>query len=197
MAKEVPLLSDTFKPRLGPARLVVISGPSGSGKTTVVRNLRTDHRVTFSVSATTRQQREGERDGVDYHFLSREAFESGMAKGEFLETAYYNGNLYGTLRAPMERALAAGRLFVLEIEVQGTRLLRDQGVQGLYVFLVPPSLEVLRERLVRRGQNSPQEIEARLAIAAEEMRARDLYDVVIVNEDIEKTIHQVRQVIGL
>ena len=180
-----------------PGRLLVISGPSGSGKTSVVRDLRSDPRVTFSVSATTRPRREGERDGVDYHFLDAAEFEARMARGEFLETARYNGNLYGTLRAPMEQALRDGRTFVLEIEVQGTRILRENGIPGLYVFLVPPNIDALRERLTRRGQNSPEEIDARVAIAAEEMRASHLYDHVIVNDDLARTIRAVREVAGL
>lgn len=177
--------------------LVVISGPSGAGKSTVVRALRADPRVEFSVSATTRPMRAGEQDGWDYHFMSRDEFQRRLAAGEFLESASYNGRLYGTLRAPMERALAAGKKFLLEIEVQGTRQLRAAGVAGIYVFLVPPSMAVLRERLSQRGQNSAAEIEARLAIAAEEMQAEDIYDHVIVNEEIDRTIAAVKAVIGL
>ncbi len=177
--------------------LVVISGPSGAGKSTVVRALREDPRVEFSISATTRAQRAGERSGWDYHFLTREEFARRRAAGEFLESAEYNGNWYGTLRAPMDQALAAGKLFVLEIEVQGTRQLRGAGVPGIYVFLVPPSLEALRERLGRRGQNAPDEIEARLRIAAEELQAEGLYDHVVVNERLDDTIATVKRLIGL
>ena len=180
-----------------PGKLVVISGPSGSGKTSVVRALRADPRVVFSVSATTRPRREGERDGWDYHFLDPADFERRVAAGEFLEWAKYNGNLYGTLKAPLEHALATGRLFVLEIEVQGTRQLRERGIPGVYVFLVPPDRETLRARLCARGQNSPAEIEARLGIADRELQSRDLYDHVIVNRDLDATIWQVRSVIGL
>ena len=178
-------------------KLVVISGPSGSGKTSVVRALRSDPRVVFSVSATTRSQRAGECDGTDYHFLTPAEFEARVRAGEFLEWAQYNRNLYGTLREPLERTLAAGKLFVLEIEVQGTRQLRERGIEGIYVFLVPPDRETLRVRLQNRGQNAPGEIEARLRIADQEMQAQHLYDHVIVNRDLDDTIARVRSVIGL
>ena len=150
-----------------------------------------------SPAATTRPRRAGERDGWDYHFLDPDDFERRVAASEFLEWARYNGNLYGTLKAPLEHALATGRMFVLEIEVQGTRQLRERGIPGIYVFLVPPDRETLRARLRGRGQNSAEEIEARLAIAERELQARDLYDHVIVNRDLDETIGQVRSLIGL
>lgn len=178
-------------------KLVVISGPSGSGKTSVVRALREHPRVVFSVSATTRPIRRGEVDGVDYHFLDRDEFERRRQAGDFLESAEYNGKLYGTLRQPMLEALARGMCFVLEIEVQGTRQLRANGVEGLYIFLVPPALDVLRQRLAQRGTNSPEEVEARLAIARAEMEARDLYDHVVVNDDLGRAIAEVERIIGL
>jgi len=180
-----------------PGRLVVISGPSGAGKTSVCRALREDPRVEFSVSATTRAMRVGEVEGVDYRFLTQAEFAAADARGEFLESAVYNGNRYGTLRGPMDRALRAGKVFVLEIEVQGTRMLRQKGVDGTYVFVVPPSMEILRERLVKRGQNAAEEIEARLAIAQRELEAKELYDVVIENLDLPMTIARVREACGL
>ncbi len=180
-----------------PGRLVVISGPSGAGKTSVCRALKEDPAVEFSVSATTRPMRDGEQDGVDYRFLSHEEFDAAEARGEFLEHATYNGNRYGTLKAPVDAAIAAGRTFVLEIEVQGTRQLRDSGIEGCYVFVVPPSVEDLRRRLERRGQNSPEEIEERLRIAEAELAARDLYDHIVVNRFLDEAIAEVRSIIGL
>ena len=180
-----------------PGRLVVISGPSGAGKTTVCRALKCDPRVEFSVSATTRPQRSGEEEGRDYRFMSAADFAAAEERGEFLESATYNGNRYGTLRAPMERALAAGKVFVLEIEVQGTRQLRGRGVAGTYVFVVPPSFDVLRERLIARQQNSADEIAARLAIAREELEAAALYDHVVENLVLDETIAKVREICGL
>ena len=186
-----------------PGRLVVISGPSGAGKTSVCRELKRLSSVVFSVSATTRPERSQERDGVDYWFLARDEFEHRVEAGEFLEWASYNGHLYGTLRGPMQQALDDGKVYLLEIEVAGTRQLRQGGVDGLYVFIEPPSLAELRRRLVDRGSNALAEIEQRVRIAEDEMRAaredfegQSLYDVTIVNEDLKATIGQVKELIG-
>lgn len=186
-----------MNPAASAGRLVVISGPSGAGKTSVCRALREDPRVEFSVSATTRPIRAGERDGVDYHFLSDEEFLRREQRGEFLEWARYNQALYGTLKAPMLRALETGRVFLLEIEVQGTRQLRQKNVPGTYVFVVPPSMEELRRRLILRSTNSPTDIDRRMRIAEEELRSRHLYDHVVVNDDLARTIAEVRRIVGL
>lgn len=183
-------------------KLVVISGPSGAGKTSVCRALKQLPEVEFSVSATTRTQRQGERDGVDYHFLSRDDFQRRLSENQFLEWATYNGNLYGTPRWPMDAALARGKTFLVEIEVHGTRQLRERGVPGLYLFIAPPSLEELRRRLERRGQNDPAEIESRMRIAADEIAAArettagmPLYDVVVENVDLDATIARVKELV--
>jgi len=183
-------------------KLVVISGPSGAGKTSVCRVLKESAGVEFSVSATTRPMRAGEQDGVDYHFLTREVFEQRMAEDQFLEHAEYNGNLYGTPRWPMDDALARGKTFLLEIEVDGTRQLRDRGVDGLYLFIEPPSIDELRRRLQRRGTNAAAEIDQRVAIAREEISAAreevaggPLYGHFIENVDLEATIASVKELI--
>ena len=184
-------------------KLVVISGPSGAGKTSVCRVLKTDPDVEFSVSATTRPMREGEQDGIDYHFLTREAFEQRVAEDQFLEYAEYNGNLYGTPRWPMDAALERGKTFLVEIEVDGTRQLRRRGVRGLYVFIEPPSIAELRSRLLRRGTNGAVEIDQRVRIAEDEIRAAreqvdgaPLYDRFVENSDLEATIGHVKELLG-
>jgi|SoiMethySBSTD1v2_1073268.scaffolds.fasta_scaffold00710_24 guanylate kinase len=186
----------------GRGKLVVISGPSGAGKTSVCRAIKEHPDVEFSVSATTRAMREGERDGVDYHFLSREDFQRRIDENQFLEWASYSGNLYGTPRWPMDSALARGKTMLLEIEVKGTRQLRERGVAGLYVFIAPPGIEELRARLERRGSDSAEEIAQRIAIAEGEIRAArelvdgvPLYDVTIVNKDLQQTIKRVKEMI--
>jgi guanylate kinase len=183
-------------------RLVVISGPSGAGKTSVCRALKQDPEVEFSVSATTRTMRTGERDGIDYHFLSKDDFQRRLAENQFLEWATYNGNLYGTPRWPMDTALARGKTFLVEIEVKGTRQLRERGIEGFYVFIAPPSLDELRRRLLHRGSNDPVEIEQRVKIAEDELAAaresvagRPLYDLILENRDLEATIQRVKELL--
>lgn len=183
-------------------KLVVISGPSGAGKTSVCRALKQHPDVEFSVSATTRAMRDGERDGIDYHFLSREDFQRRLGENQFLEWATYNGNLYGTPRWPMDQALARGKTFLVEIEVKGTRQLRERGIDGLYVFIAPPSIDELRRRLLNRGSNDIAEIEQRVRIAEDELAAaqetvsgRPLYDVTLENRDLDETIARVRSLL--
>ena len=178
-------------------KLVVISGPSGAGKTSVCRELKKEPGVEFSVSATTRAMRPAETNGVDYHFLGHDEFRRRQAAGDFLESALYNGNFYGTLRQPMDAALAAGQIFIVEIEVQGTQQLRDADVEGDFIFIVPPSLEELRRRLVNRHANTAEEIEARMQIAVQEMTAESLYDCSISNDVLSDTIAAVKQRVGL
>lgn len=179
-------------------RLIVISGPSGAGKTSVCRALKQRPDVEFSVSATTRSKRAGEQDGIDYHFLSRDDFQRRLGENQFLEWATYNGNLYGTPRWPMDAALSRGKTFLVEIEVKGTRQLRERGVPGLYVFIAPPSIAELRRRLEARGSNDSTEIAQRIRIAEDELRAAKemvagmpLYDQTIVNDDLPSTIRAV------
>jgi len=177
--------------------MLVVSGPSGCGKSTICGRLLEDPRVEFSVSTTTRAARPGEVDGRDYHFVDKPRFRAEIERGAFIEWAEVHGNLYGTPRAPMERALAAGKVFLLEVDVQGGAQLKTLGLPGVYVFIAPPDMDVLRRRLERRGTDSPEVIERRMAKAHEEMRASERYDHVIVNDDLERALAEVRRVAGL
>lgn len=182
---------------LTPGRMVLISGPSGCGKSTIIQRLISDARVEFSISATTRPIREGEVEGVDYHFLTAEQFRSKVEEGAFIEYAEVYGNLYGTLRAPMEAAIAAGRVFLVEIDVQGALQLRALGEPGVYVFISPPSFEELQRRLVGRGTESPEVLERRLKKAEDEYRERVKYDHIVVNDELDLAVEEVRALAGL
>ncbi|MBK7642227.1 MAG: guanylate kinase [Planctomycetes bacterium] len=178
-------------------RMVVISGPSGSGKSTICKRLLEDPRVCFSVSATTRKMRPGEVDGRDYHFLTVEEFKQRSAHGDFIEHAEVYGNLYGTLRGPLEDAIEKGQLYLLEIDVQGALQLKALGEPGQYIFIAPPDFEELRRRLERRNTETPVVLERRLHKAADEYRERTKYDHVVVNDDLEHAVAQVRGLMGL
>ena len=173
-------------------RMVVISGPSGSGKSTICKRLLEDPAVVFSVSATTRKMRPGEVDGRDYHFLSVDEFRKRIARGEFIEHAEVYGNLYGTLRQPLEQAIASGKLYLLEIDVQGALQLKALGEPGQYIFIAPPDFEELRRRLMKRNTETPEVLERRLHKAEDEYRERIKYDHVVVNDDLERAVAEVR-----
>jgi guanylate kinase len=172
--------------------VLVVTGPSGVGKGTLIRTLR--ERVPgleLSISATTRRPRPGEQAGVDYHFLSQEEFDRRLEAGEFLEHAEYAGNRYGTLRSELTRARNAGaRALVLEIEVQGARQVREALPAAVQVFIAPPSEEALRTRLVGRGADDPEQIERRLAVANDEIAARDEFEHVIVNDRLDDAVQE-------
>lgn len=178
--------------------LAVFSGPSGSGKTSICKALLQDPRLTLSVSATTRPPRTGEQDGVDYHFFTREDFQARIDGGEFVEWAQVYDRFYGTLRQPLVEASAwTDRVMLLDIDVQGARQLRDQEIQGIFVFVAPPSMEELRRRLTARATDSADVIERRLEFAASEMASQHLYDHVLVNVDLDETIERARLLLGL
>lgn len=174
-------------------RIVVVSGPAGVGKTTVCAKLVESGRVDLIVSATTRDPRGAERHGHHYHFLTREEFERRIAAGEFLEHAIVHGkHYYGTPRQAVKDVLAAGRHALLNIDVQGAKQLRQQGHDLLTVFLLPPPGDVLRQRLVGRGDTEPREIERRLRIAEDEIRASEgLYDLRVVNDDVATVVRSI------
>ena len=179
------------------ARAFVITGPSGVGKGTLIRGLMERiPALQLSVSATTRAPRPGERDGVDYHFLSREEFERRVEAGEFVEHADYAGRRYGTPRTELERRVRAGVPVVLEIEVQGARQVRTAVPDAVQVFIAPPSLEALRARLSARGTDDPDEVERRLRVAEDELQARREFRHVVVNDRLEDALEQLTAIVA-
>jgi guanylate kinase len=178
------------------ARVVVITGPSGVGKGTLIRSLRERMpELELSVSATTRAPRPGEQDGVDYHFLDDADFQRRVDAGEFVEHATYSGRRYGTLRAELERRLDAGHPVVLEIEVQGARQVRRTMPEALQVFIAPPSRDALRARLVGRGTDDTDQVEARLRTADAELEAQDEFAKVVVNDRLEDAVNELTAVV--
>lgn len=175
----------------------VLSAPSGTGKTTVCRELvRRDPGLEFSVSHTTRPQREGEVDGRDYYFVPRETFEGLVREGAFVEWAEYGGNLYGTSFASLDRPLEAGRDLLLEIEVQGAAQLRPRRRDARFLFLLPPSLAELERRLRRRGTDAPETVARRLALARRELGAVHHFDYVVVNDVLEATVEALEAIVA-
>jgi guanylate kinase len=178
------------------ARVFVITGPSGVGKGTLIRGLLARlPELELSVSATTRQPRAGEVDGVDYHFLSDEEFDRKVKAGAFVEHAAYSGRRYGTLRSELERRTAAGVPVVLEIEVQGARQVRSTLPSAVQIFIVPPSEQALRERLVGRGTDEQEEIERRLAVAERELAAREEFHHQVMNDRQEDAVAELERVV--
>ena len=176
--------------------LLVLSSPSGGGKTSIARSLlqaRDD--LAYSVSATTRPRREGEREGEDYHFLTRAEFQRRVEAGEFLEWATYAGNLYGTLRGEIDRIVERGRTAVLDVEIEGARQIRATFPNSLHVFVLPPSADALVGRLAGRNTEPAGVIRERITRAADELAAVVEYDYAIVNEELVVAVAQVAAIL--
>jgi guanylate kinase len=175
----------------------VISAPSGSGKSTLVHRLFHDvPNLIFSISYTTREPRGSERNGIDYHFITREDFEERIRKGEFLEHAELFGkDYYGTSRLTLDQARAEGKDLVLDIDVQGARQLKAALPEAITIFVLPPSRKVLEERLRRRSQDSDEVIERRLREAAREVRNYTQYDYVLINRDLEECARDLEAIV--
>ena len=170
-----------------PGSLIVVSGPSGAGKSTLIQAaLPAIPQLAYSVSATTRAPRNGEVDGRDYIFLSREKFERWIEEGKFLEWAGYSGNLYGTPEQKVEEAIESGRSVILEIELQGARMVHDKRPEAKMVFVRAPSLEETRRRLENRATETSDSVEARMTTAVTEVSAREEFDYEIVNVEREQ-----------
>jgi guanylate kinase len=177
--------------------MLVLSSPSGAGKTTLSRQLLdNDKQIQLSVSCTTRQKRPGERDGVDYRFVDTATFRGMIERKQFLEYAEVFGNYYGTPKAPVDEALAAGRDVLFDIDWQGTQQLRGRGQADLVtVFILPPSTRDLEKRLLTRAQDSKEVVAQRMAKAADEMSHWDAYDYVVVNRDIATSLNNLRAIL--
>jgi guanylate kinase len=180
----------------GRGLLFIVSAPSGAGKTTLVERLveQVPH-LKMSRSYTSRPARDGESDGVDYNFVSRERFEAMIAAGEFLESAEVFGNLYGTCAADTEQLLAAGIDVMLVIDVQGARLVRSRGIETTAIFVMPPSMAILEQRLRGRSKDSEEAIQRRLQVARAEVAAFVDYEFVVVNDELTAAVDRLRSIV--
>ena len=177
-------------------KLIILSGPSGAGKSTVVfKAIQNRDDFCFSTSVTTRKPRPGEVDGREYFFIDREKFDEMISNGELLEYAQYVTNCYGTPRSYVEEKLAEGKNVILDIEIQGARQVHDKIPEAITIFIMPPSLEELRQRLVKRGTDSADAINARIARAEQEVQEADFYTYLIVNDQIEKAAMEFNAII--
>ena len=175
---------------------IILSSPSGGGKTTIAHKLLVVRRdVGYSVSCTTRPPREGEVQGRDYHFLSAKEFKSGQKAGKFAESAEVHGHLYGTLRAEVERVLSSGKHVIMDIDVQGARQFAAAFPGSVLIFILPPSAEVLIARLEARGTEDPKSLIRRFRSAKDELKAIDLYQYVVVNDEVDSAVAAISSII--
>lgn len=182
-----------------PGRLIVISGPSGAGKTTLVKHVfERCPQLVSSVSATTRPPRQGEEDGRDYHFLTREEFDRRRAAGEFLESfeVFGHGHWYGTLASEVTPSLAAGKRIVLEVDVQGMLAIVERYPDAITIFVRPGSLAELERRLRNRGTDSSGAIERRLEVARRELACAGRYQHVVINDDLDQAVRQICDILN-
>lgn len=176
-------------------KLFVLSGPSGAGKTSICKKIAADLGLYYSISHTTRPKRKGERNGKDYFFLSVDEFTQKKAEGEFLESAEVYGNFYGTSKLIIDQHLAQGQSVILDLDYQGALNLKKIAENAVLIFLAPPSIEVLRQRLLDRGKDSLDVIEKRIEKAEFELSAKNSYDHIVVNENLGRAIDQVKEII--
>ena len=193
--REVQLARPTNTPT-SRGTLFVVSSPSGGGKGTIIRHvLDVVENLSYSVSYTTRAPRLGEVDGREYFFVGREIFEEMIAAGEFLEWACVHGNFYGTAKSQIVEETAAGADIILEVDVQGAASVRQLLMDSVSIFILPPSYNVLKQRLITRGTDKPEELEVRLRNAPDELRQYSSFDYVIINDEIDRAAGQLASII--
>jgi guanylate kinase len=175
--------------------LFVISGPSGAGKGTVLSRVKESMGLTVAVSVTTRKPRAGETDGVQYYFKTETEFKQMVNNHEFAEWTNYSGNFYGTLKREIERGVNAGKNMVLEIETEGASNIKKVFSGAVLIFITPPSIETLRQRIIDRKSNTPEEIELRIATAKKEMERKDEYDYIVLNDVLDSCVNAVELII--
>lgn len=176
--------------------LMVISGPSGTGKGTLVKHLlNRNNKIQLSVSATTRNPRPGEVDGVNYFFLDNPDFEEKLSQGEFLEYAEVYGNYYGTPKEFVEEKLSSGQNVLLEIDIVGALQIREKFEEAVFLFILPPSLEELERRIKKRGTETPEQMAKRMDSALKEIEELERYDYVVLNDEIEKATKLIESIV--
>ena len=198
MSSDVKVRSeiDPSKSKVTPGTLFVVSSPSGGGKGTLIKRvLETVPDLSYSVSYTTRAPRNGEVNGREYFFVDRETFERMARANEFLEWAVVHGNLYGTARQQVAQEITAGSDIVLEVDVQGAAKIRELMLDAVSIFILPPSYETLRARLIARGTDSPEELAVRLKNAPEELQQFTCFDYVIINDDVDRAAQQLASIV--
>jgi guanylate kinase len=174
----------------------VLSSPSGGGKTTIIKTLRAEFpNLSYSVSATTRPPRKGEKDGVDYFFLDSKSFRQKIAQQAFVEWAIVHGEYYGTLKSQIDPFLRQGKHVILDTDVQGGLNLKKLRSDVVLIYLLPPSMRVLKERLFERGTETSANLEKRLGVAQQENRMADAYDYIVINDRLEKAVEEIKTII--
>lgn len=199
MARETTRTEEEQRDAIGaaPGRLAIISGPSGVGKTALCLRLTEEWRCRRGVTATTRAPRQGERDGIDYHFYERDSFLEAAREGRFLEHAEVHGSFYGSPFTPLLEPLEEGATVLLSIDVQGAAQLLERRIPALFIFIEPPDMGELRRRLQGRGSDDPDSIDLRLENAREEMAQKGDYDHSVVNDDLGQALEEIASLLGL